>query len=165
MNPQIKLSFREKVGYALGDTGANIAWRPWCRFCLFYTDVFVLPAAAVTWLLLIPRLSDGITDLIMGTIADRTQTRWGKFRPWMLWSALPFGLLLALTFTTPGFGQGGKLIWAYSTYILLTLAYTANNVPYNALMGVMTSDLQERTKLSAYRFWCLCWWGHCLFSN
>ncbi|MCG8697267.1 MAG: MFS transporter [Bacteroidales bacterium] len=148
-----KLPIVEKIGYSLGDTATNIAWRPLVAFLpFFYTDVFGLPAAAVTWLLLIPRFSDGVTDLIMGAIADRTNTRNGKFRPWILWTAIPFGLLLALTFTTPNLSITGKLIWAYSTYILLTLVYTASNVPYNALLGVMTSNHNERTNLSSFRF-------------
>jgi Na+/melibiose symporter-like transporter len=144
---------KEKIGYALGDAGTNIAWRTMSTFLLiFYTDVYGLPAAAAGVLLLITRLSDGITDIIMGIIGDRTQTDKGKFRPWILWTAVPFGAIMALTFTTPPFGMAGKLIYAYVIYILYTLIYTANNVPYGALMGVMTSDEQERTSLSSFRF-------------
>jgi GPH family glycoside/pentoside/hexuronide:cation symporter len=153
LDPNAKLSLGEKIGYALGDTSANIAWRPLMSFLpIFYTDVFGLPLAVVSSLLLITRLSDGVTDLLMGTIADRTNTKWGKFRPWLLWTALPFGLFLALTFTTPNFDLTGKIIWAYVTYITFTLLYTANNVPYSALMGVMTGDLSQRTQLSSFRF-------------
>ncbi len=119
---------------------------------IFYTDTFGLPEAAVGLLLVLTRSFDGITDVIMGTIADRTETRWGKFRPYLLWTAVPFGLLLALTFTTPNFTMTGKLIWAYTTYVLLTLAYTANNVPYSSLSGVMTGNILERTSVSSYRF-------------
>ena len=152
-NSNVILSLKEKIGYALGDTSANIAWRPLMSFLpIFYTDVFGLPIVTVSVLLLITRLSDGVTDIIMGTIADRTNTRWGKFRPWLLWTALPFGLFLALTFTTPDFKLTGKIIWAYVTYITFTLLYTANNVPYSALMGVMTSDLKQRNQLSSFRF-------------
>lgn len=148
-----KLSIGEKVGYGLGDAGTNIAWRTMSTFLLiFYTDVFGITPVAAGVLLLIARLSDGITDIIMGIIGDRTRTKKGQFRPWILWTAVPFGLILALTFTTPPFGQVGKLIYAYSTYILYTLIYTANNVPYGALMGVMTSEDKERTSLSSYRF-------------
>jgi GPH family glycoside/pentoside/hexuronide:cation symporter len=148
-----KLKIGEKIGYALGDTAANIAWRSLTTFLLvFYVDVFGISAAAAGLLLLITRFSDGITDIIMGMITDRTNTKYGKFRPWILWSTIPFGVLMALTFTTPNLGETGKLIWAYTTYILLTLAYTANNVPYSALMGVMTPDHKERTSLSSYRF-------------
>lgn len=148
-----KLSLKEKIGYALGDTAANIAWRTIGPFLpIFYTDVFGLGTAAVATLLLVIRLGDGITDLIMGTIADRTKTKWGKFRPWLIWTALPFGVALVLQFTTPNISLTGKLIWAYATSIFYTLAYTANNVPYSALMGVMTSNIEERTTLSSYRF-------------
>ena len=148
-----KLPFKEKIGYALGDTAANIAWRPLMSFLpIFYTDVFGLPIITVSLLLLITRLSDGVTDIIMGTIADRTQSRWGKFRPWLLWTSLPFGIFLALTFTTPNLSLTGKIIWAYFTYISFTLIYTANNVPYSALMGVMTGNLKERNSLSSFRF-------------
>ncbi|TAJ14512.1 MFS transporter [Marinilabiliaceae bacterium JC017] len=150
---QDKIKLKEKIGYALGDTSANIAWRALTSFLLiFYTDVFGISAVAAGVLLLITRLSDGVTDVIMGMIADRTNSKYGKFRPWILWSSVPFGVLLVLTFSTPNFGPTGKLIYAYVTYILLTLVYTANNVPYSALMGVMTADQKERTSLSSFRF-------------
>ncbi len=153
MSETKKLSIKEKIGYALGDTAANIAWRTIGPFLpIFYTDVFGLGTAAVATLLLVIRLGDGITDLIMGNIADRTRTKWGKFRPWLLWTALPFGVALVLQFTTPDLGLSGKLFWAYATSIFYTLAYTANNVPYSALMGVMTPNVKERTVLSSYRF-------------
>ncbi len=148
-----KIKLGEKIGYALGDTASNIAWRTLTTFLLvFYTDVFGISAAAAGVLLLVTRLTDGFTDVIMGMIADRTNTKKGKFRPWILWTAFPFGVILALTFTTPDFGPTGKLVYAYITYILLTLIYTASNVPYSALMGVMTPDEKERTSLSSYRF-------------
>lgn len=148
-----KLSVKEKIGYALGDTAANLAWRSLTTFLMvFYTDVFGITAAAAGLLLLITRLSDGITDVVMGMVADRTKSKYGKFRPWILWTLVPFGVLLALTFSTPDFGSTGKIVYAYFTYILLTLVYTANNVPYSALMGVMTPDHKERTALSSYRF-------------
>ncbi|MDF1550773.1 MAG: MFS transporter, partial [Bacteroidales bacterium] len=147
------LALKEKVGYALGDAGTNIAWRTMSTFLLiFYTDVFGIPPVAAGLLLLIARLSDGVTDVIMGIIGDRTRTKKGQFRPWILWTAVPFGIILSLTFTTPPFGLTGKLIYAYITYILYTLIYTASNVPYGALMGVMTSDEKERTSLSSFRF-------------
>jgi len=148
-----KLSFGEKFGYSLGDAAANIAWRPLMAYLpIFYVDTFGLQSGAVALLLLLTRSFDGITDVIMGLVSDRTQTRWGKFRPYLLWTAVPFGLLLALTFTTPGFSPSGKLIYAYITYILLTLAYTANNVPYSSLTGVMTGNILERTNVSSFRF-------------
>ncbi|MBN1951773.1 MAG: MFS transporter [Bacteroidales bacterium] len=148
-----KLAFKEKFGYSLGDAAANLAWRPLMAFLpIFYTDTFGLPLASVGLLLALTRSFDGITDVIMGSICDRTNTRWGKFRPYLLWTAVPFGLLLALTFTTPNMGPSGKLIWAYTTYALLTLAYTANNVPYSSLSGVMSGSIRERTNISSYRF-------------
>ena len=119
---------------------------------IFYTDVFGLSAAAVGVLLLVCRYLDGITDLGMGLIADRTNTRWGKFRPWILWSALPFGVMTILTFTTFDLSPGAKLVYAYVTYTGLILAFTASNVPYSALTGVLTSDPSERTSISSYRF-------------
>ncbi|MFC2136739.1 MFS transporter [Bacteroidota bacterium] len=150
---QSTISLKEKIGYALGDAGTNIAWRTMSTFLLiFYIDVYGLAPAAAGVLLLVARLSDGVTDIIMGIIGDRTRTKTGQFRPWILWTALPFGVILALTFTTPQFGPGGKLVYAYITYILYTLIYTASNVPYGALMGVMTSDDKERTSLSSFRF-------------
>jgi glycoside/pentoside/hexuronide:cation symporter, GPH family len=148
-----KLSFGEKFGYSLGDTAANLAWRPLIAFLpIFYTDTFGLSGAAVALLLVLTRSFDGITDVIMGTIADRTETKWGKFRPYLLWTAIPFGLFLALTFTAPNFTPAGKLAWAYTTYVLLTLVYTANNVPYSSLSGVMTGNVLERTNISSFRF-------------
>ncbi len=148
-----KLALKEKIGYALGDTAANIAWRSLTTFLLvFYTDVFGITAAAAGDLLLVARLSDGGLDIVVGMLADRTNSKNGKFRPWILWSALPLGILMALTFTTPNFSYTGKLVYAYFTYILLMFIYTANNIPYSALMGVMTSSHQERTSLSSYRF-------------
>ena len=148
-----RIKLGEKLGYALGDTAANIAWRTLSTFLLvFYTDVFGISAAAAGTLLLITRVTDGVTDVMMGMIADRTNTSKGKFRPWVLWTAFPLGIVLALTFTTPDFGPTGKLIYAYITYFALTLVYTASNVPYSALMGVMTSDERERTSLSSFRF-------------
>ena len=153
MTASQKISLKEKIGYSFGDTAANIVWRTLTSFLLiFYTDVIGIPAASVGLLLLLTRLSDGVTDVIMGLIADRTNSRHGKFRPWILWTAFPFGLLLILTFSNPKLGATGNLIYAYVTYILLTLIYTANNVPYSALLGVITPDHQQRTSLSSFRF-------------
>lgn len=147
------LSVREKIGYGLGDTAANLVWRTLIFFLpIFYTDVFGLTAAAVGTLMLVCRVGDGVTDFFMGILADRTKTRWGKFRPWILWTAVPFGILTVLTFTTPDLDYTGKLIYAYTTYFGLILVYTANNIPYSALTGVLTPDPVERTSLSSYRF-------------
>lgn len=148
-----KLPLYEKVGYAMGDAAANLVWRGALAYlAVFYTDTFGLAASAAAILFLVVRLSDGITDIIMGMIADRTQTKHGKFRPWIIWSTPFLGLFMVLCFTTPDFGPEGKLIYAYLTYIGLTLAYTVNNVPYSALMGVMTDDDKDRTSLSGFRF-------------
>ncbi|MBN1599652.1 MAG: MFS transporter [Bacteroidales bacterium] len=148
-----KLKLGEKIGYALGDTAANITWRSLTTFLMvFYTDVFGIPAAAAGVILLVARSTDGITDVIMGMIADRTKSKYGKFRPWILWTAIPLGIIMVLTFTTPNLSVKGKIIYAYATYILLTLIYTLNNVPYSALMGVMTGDHEERTSISSFRF-------------
>jgi GPH family glycoside/pentoside/hexuronide:cation symporter len=153
MNQSAKISIKEKIGYAFGDAAANLVWRGALAYLsIFYTDTFGISAAAAALLLLLVRLSDGVTDIVMGMIADRTTTKHGKFRPWVLWSAPVLGLFMALTFTTPDLEYVWKLVWAYTTYIILTLAYTANNVPYSALMGVMTSDVKERTSLSGFRF-------------
>jgi len=147
-----KLSFKEKVGYALGDGAANIAWRGVATFLIvFYTDVFGMNPAAVGLLMLIARSSDGVSDVLMGIIGDRTKSKYGKFRPWILWTAVPLGVILSMLFTTPDLGQTGKIVYAYSTYILFTLIYTANNVPYGALMAVMTGDDKERTSIGSYR--------------
>jgi GPH family glycoside/pentoside/hexuronide:cation symporter len=151
--PMEKLSLKEKIGYSLGDTASNLFFQTFILFLLyFYTDVVGLPAAAVGTLFLLTRIWDAINDPIMGTIADRTQTRWGKFRPFILWFAIPFGIMGVLTFTTPGFDTSGKLIYAFVTYNLLMMLYTVVNVPYSALMGVITPNSLERTELSSYRF-------------
>lgn len=148
-----KLPFYEKVGYAMGDAAANLVWRGALAYlAVFYTDTFGLTAAAAAMLFLVVRLSDGVTDIIMGMIADRTNTPWGKFRPWILWSTPVLALFMVLCFTTPDFSYTNKLIYAYITYIGLTIAYTLNNVPYSALMGVMTPSDVERTSLSGFRF-------------
>jgi GPH family glycoside/pentoside/hexuronide:cation symporter len=147
-----KLALREKLGYALGDGAANIAWRGVATFLfIFYTDVFGLNPAAVGLLMLIARSGDGIIDIMMGIVCDRTNSRYGKFRPWILWTAIPLGVTLSLLFTTPNLGPTGKVVYAYVTYLVFFLVYTANNIPYGALMAVMTGDDKERTSLGSYR--------------
>lgn len=146
------LSFREKIGYSMGDAAANFVWRSGFFIPVFYTDTFGLAAAHATILILIVRLSDGLTDIMMGSIADRTNTKQGKFRPWILWSTPFLALFLALIFTTPDLSYNGKVVYAFIIYFCLTLAYTANNVPYGALMGVMTDSVRERASLSSFRF-------------
>lgn len=148
-----RLSVKEKVGYALGDTAANFIFQTMVMFQLaFYTDTFGITAAAAGTLLVVVRVWDAVFDPMMGVLADRTKTRWGKFRPWVLWTAVPFGIMGFLTFVTPDFDASGKLVYAYVTYIVLMMVYSANNLPYSALSGVMTGDLGERTSLSSYRF-------------
>jgi glycoside/pentoside/hexuronide:cation symporter, GPH family len=148
-----KLSIKEKVGYALGDTAANLIFQTMVMFQLvFYTDTFGISALAAGTILVVVRFWDAIFDPIMGVIADRTNTRWGKFRPWVLWTAIPFGVMGLLTFVTPDLSLNGKIVYAYTTYIILMMVYSANNLPYSALSGVMTGDLGERTSLSSYRF-------------
>ena len=148
-----RLSVVEKVGYGLGDTAANFIFQTMVMFQLaFYTDTFGISAAAAATLLVVVRVWDAVFDPIMGVVADRTNTRWGKFRPWVVWTAVPFGIMGFLTFVTPDLGATGKLVYAYVTYIVLMMVYSANNLPYSALSGVMTGDMAERTSLSSYRF-------------
>jgi len=148
-----RLPLHEKIGYGFADASANFVFQIMVMFQVgFYTDVFGITAAAAGTLLLVGRFWDALFDPIMGAMADRTETRWGKFRPWVLWTAIPFALLFYLTFTTPNFSSGGKLIYAYITYILLMTVYSMNNTPYSALNGVMTGDVNERTSLSSWRF-------------
>ena len=150
-----KLSVKEKIGYGLGDAAANFVFQTMVVFQLsFYTDTFGITAAAAGTLLLVARFFDAIFDPLMGIVADRTNTRWGKFRPWVLWTAVPFGVMGFVAFLTPDFSPGGKLAYAYITYILLMMVYSANNLPYSALSGVLTGDIGERTSLSSYRFVC-----------
>lgn len=150
-----RLSVVEKVGYGLGDMAANFIFQTMVMFQLaFYTDTFGITAAAAGTLLVVVRVFDAAFDPVMGAVADRTDTRWGKFRPWVLWTAVPFGIMGFLTFVTPDLSPSGKLAYAYVTYVLLMAVYSANNLPYSALSGVMTGDLGERTSLSSYRFVC-----------
>ncbi|MDP5061847.1 MAG: MFS transporter [Maribacter sp.] len=149
---QTKISLKEKIGYALGDGAANIAWRGVATFLfIFYTDVFGLSPVTVGVLFLVARFSDGISDVLMGIIGDRTKSKYGKFRPWILWTAIPLGIILSLLFTSPELSDSGKIAYAYVTYIVFTLIYTANNIPYGALMAVMTGDDKERTSIGSFR--------------
>ena len=148
-----KLSLKEKIGYSLGDTASNIYFQTFIIFLLnFYTDVFGLPAAAVGTMFLFTRIFDAVNDPIMGAIADRVNTRWGKFRPFVFFFGIPLVIMGVLTFTTPDYDISGKLIYAYITYNLLMVMYTIVNVPYSALMGVITPNSMERTELSSFRF-------------
>lgn len=148
---RIKLS--EKIGYALGDAAAGgITWKIMSiAFPLFFTNVFGLTFADAATLMLVARLFDVVTDPIMGSIADRTQSRWGTYRPWIIFGAIPLGLVFALLLYTPDFAPVGKRIWAYSLYLLMMLVYTMVNVPYGSLLGVMTDDDNEKNRFSSYR--------------
>jgi GPH family glycoside/pentoside/hexuronide:cation symporter len=152
---QGKLSIREKVGYSLGDAAANFVFQSLIVFQLsFYTDTFGLTASAAALLLLVARCADAFFDPLCGILADRTTSRWGKFRPWIIASAIPYGIMAVLAFTVPDLGYNAKLIYAYVTYLALMIIYSANNLPYSALSAVMTGDLEDRTSLSSYRFVC-----------
>jgi glycoside/pentoside/hexuronide:cation symporter, GPH family len=149
----MKLSVVEKTGYSLGDAAANFVFMTMILFQLnFYTDTLGITAAAAGSMLLVGRLWDAFFDPMMGVLADRTNTRWGKFRPWVLWTAIPWGIVMVLAYTVPNFASSGKLLWAGATNIVLMTLYSANNTPYSALTGVMTGDSAERTKLSSFRF-------------
>jgi GPH family glycoside/pentoside/hexuronide:cation symporter len=148
----IKLSFGEKFGYGLGDMAANFVFQAMMALQLnFYTDTFGLTPAQAGTMFLVVGLGAAVFNPVMGVIADRTKTRWGRFRPWLLWTAVPFGVIGILTFTTPDLSVSAKLIYAWVTYLLLRLIYTMNNVPYASLTGVMTDDPNERTSIASYR--------------
>ena len=146
-------TIKEKIGYALGDAAAGgITWKIMSiAFPLFFTNVFGLSFADAAALMLIARLFDVVTDPLMGSIADRTQSRWGTYRPWLIFGAIPFGLIFALLFFTPELGMTGKRIWAYTLYLLMMAVYTMVNVPYGSLLGVMTEDDNEKNQFSAFR--------------
>jgi GPH family glycoside/pentoside/hexuronide:cation symporter len=143
----------EKIGYGLGDLGFNFYWANISGFLLyFYTDVFGISAAAAGTMFLVTKIFDAFTDPIMGGIADRTKSRWGKYRPYLLLGGLPMAGAAVLTYTTPDLGDGGKLFWAYGTYSFMMLMYTVLSVPYSALSGVITAKSQDRTDLISFRF-------------
>ena len=144
---------KEKIGYALGDAASGgITWKIMSiAFPLFFTNVFGLSFADTAALMLIARLFDVVTDPLMGSIADRTQSRWGTYRPWLIFGSIPFGLIFALLFFTPELGMTGKRIWAYTFYLLMMAVYTMVNVPYGSLLGVMTRDDNETNQFSAFR--------------
>lgn len=145
-------NFKEKVGYGLGDFASSMFWKLFSVYLMvFYTDVFGISAAAVGTMFLLSRFWDAANDPIVGVLADRVNTRWGKFRPFILFGAIPFGVIGVLTFTTPDWSTEAKLIYAYVTYTLMMMAYTAVNVPYAALLGVMSSHSEDRTSLASYR--------------
>ena len=148
-----KLPFKEKFFYGFGDLASVLYWQTFMLYLTyFYTDVFLIPAGAAATLFVVSRLWDGVNDPMMGMIADRTKTRWGHFRPYLLWLCVPFAIVGVLTFTVPDFGPQGKLIWAYATFILIMMLYTGINIPYTALLGVITGDSNERTSVSSFKF-------------
>jgi glycoside/pentoside/hexuronide:cation symporter, GPH family len=154
--PAPRLSFSEKLAYGLGDTASNFFFQAFNIFlAYYYTDVVKIQNSAVVGTLLgtVPILVAALNPVI-GMLADRTTTRWGKFRPWILWGALPYGVLGYVMFANPDFSPDGKLVFAYATYTLMLVAYAAINTPYSALMGVMSSSSDDRTSLSTYRFAC-----------
>ena len=146
-------TLREKIGYALGDAAAGgITWKVMSiAFPLFFTNVFGLTVADTATLMLVARMFDVVTDPLMGSLADRTQSRWGTYRPWLIFGAVPLGIIFALLLYTPDFGPMGKRVWAYSLYLLMMAVYTAVNVPYGSLLGVMTDDDNEKNEFSSYR--------------
>ncbi|MDA3879677.1 MAG: MFS transporter [Prolixibacteraceae bacterium] len=147
-----RVSLKEKIGYGFGDAASSMFWKIFTFYlAIFYTDVFGISAAAAGTMFLVTRIWDTANDPIMGIIGDRTKTKWGKFRPYLLWVAVPFAIIGVLLFTTPNLGATGKLIYAYVTYTLMMMAYTAINVPYASLLGVMTANTEDRTSLASYR--------------
>jgi GPH family glycoside/pentoside/hexuronide:cation symporter len=147
-----KLRLKEKIGYGFGDMASSMFWKIFGMYLLFfYTDIFGLPAAAVGTMFLITRIWDTLFDPVVGVLSDRTRSKWGKFRPYLLWFALPFGLIGTLMFITPDFGITGKLVYAYITYSLMMMVYSMINVPYASLLGVMSADVKERNILSSFR--------------
>lgn len=147
-----RLRLKEKIGYGFGDLASSMFWKIFGMYLLFfYTDIFGLPAAAVGTMFLITRIWDTLFDPVVGVLSDRTRSRWGKFRPYLLWFALPFGLIGTLMFVTPSFGSTGKLVYAYITYSVMMMVYSMINVPYASLLGVMSSEVKERNILSSYR--------------
>jgi GPH family glycoside/pentoside/hexuronide:cation symporter len=157
-HPSQKIPTGEKLAFGIGEFGNDLYWQFFSSFLLFfYTDIFKIApgaqAAAVAGLMfVIVRFWDGIFDVIVGLLADRTNSRWGKFRPYLLFGAVPFGVAGVVAFTTPDLGPTGKLIYAYATYTILMMVYSAVAIPQNSLLGVMSGDSLERTSLSKYKF-------------
>jgi len=146
------ITLKDKVGYGFGDMASSMFWKIFGMYSLFfYTDVFGITAAAAGTMFLVARLWDSFYDLFVGIAADRTKTRWGRYRPYLLWFAIPFAVMGVFTFFVPSFGSTGKLIYAYITYSLMMIVYSTINVPYASLLGVMSSEPKERNVLSSYR--------------
>jgi sugar (glycoside-pentoside-hexuronide) transporter len=148
-----KLSVSEKFGYGLGDLASNMFWQMFAIFMAkFYTDVFLLGAATMGTMMLVTRVADAFFDPMIGTIADRTQTRWGHFRPYLVWMAIPMAATAVLAFSAPDLDGTARVVYAYVTLMLMMIAYSAINIPYSALLGVLTPDSKERTSVTSYRF-------------
>lgn len=146
------IKLQEKIGYGFGDMASSMFWKIFSYYLpIFYSNIFGLSLVDAGMLMLITRIWDAVSDPMMGVIADRNHTRWGKYRPFLLWVAAPFAIAGILLFTTPDFSPSGKLVWAYVTYILMMTVYTGINVPYGAMLGVMTDDSNEKTVFSSYR--------------
>lgn len=147
-----KITFREKLGYGFGDMASSMFWKIFGMYLLFfYTKVFGISPAAAGTMFLLTRIWDAVNDPIMGLLSDRTQTRWGKYRPYLLWGGIPFALIGIMTFFTPDWGENAKLAYAYVTYTLMMMIYTVVNVPYASLLGVMSPHPRDRNTLSSYR--------------
>lgn len=148
-----KIGFKEKIGYGLGDGASNIIWQTIMLFmAYFYTDIYGLSAFHMGTMFLVVRAFDAIADVYIGYLADHTQTRYGQFRPYLLWFSLPFGIFGALTFYTPDFGETAKIVYAYVSYTALSLFYSLVNVPYCALINNISRDAKERVSMQSYRF-------------
>jgi GPH family glycoside/pentoside/hexuronide:cation symporter len=148
-----RLTFKEKVGYGFGDLASCLFWSTiMSQLLFFYTDVFGLTGRAAGIMFFVSRILDAIFDVVIGMTADRTKSRWGKFRPYLLWGAIPLAVSAVLTFTTPEFGEVGKLIYAYLTFILFMFLYSTVNIPYTALLGVISGDPVDRTSASSFKF-------------
>ena len=146
------ISLKEKIGYGFGDMASSMFWKLFGSYLMiFYTDVFGMGAALVGTMFLITRIWDSLFDPIVGIVADRTNTQWGKFRPYLLYLSIPFAIIGILTFYTPSFGYTGKIIYAYITYSLMMMIYSAINVPYASLLGVISPNPKDRNVLSTYR--------------
>jgi GPH family glycoside/pentoside/hexuronide:cation symporter len=148
-----KLTWREKISYGVADMGFNFYWTNVATFLLiFYTDTFGISAAAAASMMFTIKIINAFTDPMIGAVADRTNTRWGKFRPYLIWVPVPLACAAFLTYTTPDLSHDGKLIWAYGTYLAMMVCYTCINIPYNALSGVLSADPQERSTVNGLRF-------------
>ena len=148
----VKTKLLEKIGYGFGDMSSSMFWKIFSYYLpFFYSNIFGLSLVDAGILMLVTRIWDAVIDPVMGIIADRTHTRWGKYRPYLLWIAPFFSIAGILLFTTPDWGYGAKLVWAYVTYILMMTVYTAINVPYGAMLGVVTDDSNEKTVFSSFR--------------